>query len=63
MVEVPADQTIKEYVHQTGDFTTDVVAVLKEKQGQYTAWFRTVEGIRRVKFSLIQTLKHTASTT
>ena len=40
-VLVPHDRTIKEYVHRTGNFQSDIVAVVKEKQGQYTVWFRS----------------------
>lgn len=52
---VPHDRTIKEYVHGTGDFQSDIVAVVKEKQGQCTVWFRSGGTIKLVTFKMIHT--------
>ncbi len=52
-VLVPHDRTIREYVHRTGDFQSDIVAVVKEKQGQYTVWFRSGGGIKLVTFKML----------
>jgi hypothetical protein len=52
-VLVPNDRTIREYVHRTGDFQSDIVAVVKEKQGQYTIWFRSDGGIKLVTFKML----------
>lgn len=38
---VPYDCTIKEYVHKTGDFQSQIVAIGKEEQEQYNVWFRS----------------------
>lgn len=52
-VLVPHDRTIKEYVHRTGDFQSDIVAVVKEKEGQYTVWFRFAGDIKLLSFKMI----------
>jgi len=56
-VLVPHDQTIREYVHRTGDFQSDIVAVVKDKQGQYTVWFRSGSGIELVAFKMLHLCK------
>jgi hypothetical protein len=38
---VPHNNTIKEYIHKTGDFQSNIVAIVKEKQEQYTVWYRS----------------------
>jgi hypothetical protein len=50
---VPYNRTIKEYVHRTGDFQSDIVAIVKEKQGQYTVWFRSEDGIKLLTFKML----------
>ncbi len=52
-VLVPHNHTIREYVHRTGDFRSDIVAVVKEAQGQYTVWFRSEGDIKLVTFKMI----------
>lgn len=52
-VLVPNDQTIKEYVHRTGNFQSDIVAVVKEKQRMYTVWFRSEGGIKLMTFNML----------
>ncbi len=52
-VLVPYDRTIKEYVHKTGNFQSDIVAVVKEKHGQYTVWFRSEGEMRLVTFKIL----------
>lgn len=54
---VPQTSTIKEYVHKAGDFQTDIVAISKEKQGQYNVWFRSGENLRKLSFRLIHVCK------
>ena len=54
-VLVPYNHTIKEYVHRTGNFQSDIVAVIKGKQGQYTVWFRSVEDIKLMPFEMLHT--------
>jgi hypothetical protein len=54
-VLVPHDRTIREYVHRTGDFQSDIVAVVKKKEGQYTVWFRSGSGIKLVTFKMLHT--------
>ena len=57
---VPHNHTIKEYVHRTGDFQSDIVAIVKEKQGQYTVWFRAEGTIKLLTFKMLNAcaLKH-----
>jgi hypothetical protein len=54
---VPQTSTIKEYVHKTGDFKTDIVAISKEKQGQYNVWFRSGENLRLLSFRMLHVCK------
>jgi hypothetical protein len=56
-VLVPHDHTIREYVHRTSDFQSDIVAVVKEKQGQYIVWFRSGRGIELVTFKMLHICK------
>ncbi len=53
-VLVPHDRTIKEYVHKTGNFQSNIVAVVKEPEhGHYTVWFRAGEELKRVTFRML----------
>ena len=54
---VPHDRTIKEYVHKTGDFQSDIVAIVKEKQGQYNVWFRSGGNLRLLSFKMLHVCK------
>ena len=54
---VPHDRTIREYVHGTGDFQSDIVAVIKEKQEQFTVWFRSGSGIKVLTFKMLHICK------
>jgi hypothetical protein len=53
-VLVPYDRTIKEYMHETGNLQSDIVAVVKEKREQYTVWFRSQGAMRLATFRLLQ---------
>jgi hypothetical protein len=53
-VLVPHNRTIKEYVHRTGNFESDIVAVVKEKPGQYTIWFRSSGDVKLMTFNLLR---------
>jgi hypothetical protein len=50
---VPHDRTIKEYMHNTCCFQSEIVAVVKEKREQYTVWYRQGEEIRLVTFKIL----------
>ncbi len=52
-VLVPKDGTIKEYVHKTRDFQSDIVAVVKEEHGKYTVWYRSAGEIKLVTFKML----------
>ncbi len=52
-VLVPYNQTIKEYVHRTGNFQSDIVAVIKESQGTYTVWFRSGQDLKLMTFNML----------
>jgi|WetSurMetagenome_2_1015567.scaffolds.fasta_scaffold95536_2 hypothetical protein len=54
---VPYNRTIKEYVHKTGDFHSDIVAISKEKQGQYNIWFRSEGNLRLLSFRMLHVCK------
>jgi hypothetical protein len=54
---VPYNHTIKEYVHKIGDFQSDIVAISKEKQGQYNVWFRSEGNLRLLSFKMIHVCK------
>ncbi len=56
-VLVPHDRTIREYVHRTGDFQSEIVAVVKEKHGQYTVWFRSGSDVRLLTFKMLHICK------
>jgi hypothetical protein len=43
---VPNNRTIKEYIHKTVDFLSDIVAIIKEKHDQYTVWYRSEGNIK-----------------
>jgi hypothetical protein len=52
-VFVPHDHTIKEYMHNTNCFQSDIVAAVKEKREQYTVWYRQGEEVRLVTFKIL----------
>jgi hypothetical protein len=52
-VLVPYDRTIKEYMHETGNLQSDIVAVVKEKREQYTVWFRSQGEMRLATFRML----------
>ncbi|MCW4003605.1 MAG: hypothetical protein NWE95_06820 [Candidatus Bathyarchaeota archaeon] len=54
---MPKNRTIKEYIHKTGDFQSSIVAVVKEKNGQCTVWFRSEGTIKIVSVKLIHECK------
>ncbi len=54
---VPQNHTIKEYVHKTGDFNTDIVAIVKGKYGQYNVWFRSDGNMRLLSFRMLHVCK------
>jgi hypothetical protein len=54
---VPHDQTIKEYVQQTGNMQSDIIALLKEKPGQYTVWFRVGDAVKLTTFKMLHVCK------
>ena len=56
-VLVPPDRTVKEYVHCTSNFQSNIVAVVKEKPGQYTVWFRSEGDIKLVSFKMMHVCK------
>jgi hypothetical protein len=56
-VLVPYNHTIKEYVHRTGNFQSNIVAVVKKTEGQYTVWFRSEGQMEEVTFKMQHTCK------
>lgn len=52
-VLVPHDRTIKEYIHNTNCFQSEIVAVVKEKREQYTVWYRQGEEVRLFTFKIL----------
>jgi hypothetical protein len=57
MVLVPHDCTIKEYVHRTGNFQSDIAALVKEKLEQYTVQFRSGGDVRQMTFKMLHECK------
>ena len=55
---VPHNCTIKEYVHRTGNFSSDIVAISKEKQGQYNVWFRSGENCAYASTTAVPQFQH-----
>lgn len=56
---VPQNSTIKECVHKTGDFQSDIVAISKEEQGQYNVWFRSGGNLKLLSFKMLHVCKLT----
>ena len=54
---VPHNCTIKEYMRKTGDLKSDIVAINKEKQGQYNVWFRSQGNLRLFSFKMLHMCK------
>jgi hypothetical protein len=54
---VPQNSTIKEYVHKTGDFQSDIMAISKEKLGQYNVWFRSGGNLKLISFKMLHVCK------
>ena len=54
---VPYNYTIKEYVHKTGNLQSEIVAISKEKQGQYNVWFRSEGNLRLLSFRMLHVCK------
>jgi hypothetical protein len=54
---VPQNCTIKEYIHKTGSFQSDIVAISKEKQGQYNVWYRSEGNLRLLAFKMLHLCK------
>ena len=52
-VLVPDNHTIMEYMHRTGNFQSDIAAIIKEKQGQYTVWLRSEGDREPVTFEML----------
>ena len=54
---VPHNCTIKEYIHKTGNFQSDIVAINKEKEGQYNVWYRFEGNLRLLSFKMLHICK------
>ena len=54
---VPQNVSIKEYVNKTGNFESDIVAISKEKHGQYNIWFRSEGTLRLLSFKMLHICK------
>jgi hypothetical protein len=54
---VPHNCTIKEYIHKMGNFQTDIVAINKEKKGQYQVWFRFEGNLNLLSFKMLHVCK------
>ena len=52
-VLVPQNCTIKEYLRKAGDFQSEIVAISKEKQGQYNVWYRSAGNLRLLSFKML----------
>jgi hypothetical protein len=54
---VPFNSTIKEYMSKTGVLQSDIVAISKEKQGEYNVWFRSEGTLRLLSFRMLHVCK------
>ncbi len=54
---VPHNCTIREYIHRTGDFASDILVISKEKQGEYNVWFRSAGNLRLLSFKMLHICK------
>jgi hypothetical protein len=52
-VLVPYNHTIMEYMHRTSNFQSDIVTMVKEKQGQCTVGFRSEGDLKRITFEML----------
>ncbi len=50
---VPQNHTIREYVQKTGNFQSDIVAIVKEKQGEYTIWYHSEGELKLTTFKML----------
>jgi hypothetical protein len=61
LIKIPdtcsANHTIKEYAHRIGTFQSSIVAISKEKQGQYNVWFRLEGNLRLLSFKMLHVCK------
>jgi hypothetical protein len=44
-------------VHKTSDLQSEIVAISKEKQGQYNVWFRSEGNLRLLSFKMLHVCK------
>ncbi|NLF88363.1 hypothetical protein GX563_06020 [Candidatus Bathyarchaeota archaeon] len=54
-VLVPHDRTIKEYMHQTCNLQSEIVAVVKDKRELYKVWFRSGSETRLATLKILHT--------
>jgi hypothetical protein len=54
-VLVPHDCSIREYMHQTCNLQSEIVAVVKEKREQYKVWFRSGSETRLATLKILHT--------
>jgi hypothetical protein len=54
---VPQNHTIKEYAHKIGALQSNIIAISKEKQGQYNILFRLEGNLRLLSFKMLHVCK------
>jgi hypothetical protein len=54
---VPFNRTIREYMHNTSDLQSQIVAISKEEQGKYNVWFRSEGKLRLLCFKMLHVCK------
>ena len=54
---VPNNCSINEYVRRTGNFESEIVAIVKSNQGQYDVWFRSAGNVRLLSFRMLHVCK------
>ncbi len=54
---VPNNCSINEYVRRTGNFESQIVAIVKSNQGQYDVWFRSAGTVRLLSFRMLHVCK------
>ena len=54
---VPNNCSINEYMRRTGNFKSEIVAIVKSSQGQYDVWFRSAGTVRLLSFRTLHVCK------
>jgi hypothetical protein len=54
---VPQNSTINEYMNNTNNFESIVIAIVKDSQGVYSIWFRSAGTVKLLSFRMLHECK------